>query len=421
MADPEIERFVREWNRTLAEGDLEGAAALRGKGYTVTAPEGQVLDAEQELAFIADPAFREASVEIVGIETERSGDDAVLTLESRIVGRAEGLPVRQGFISRIECRKAGGSWTARRAVVKRVGPAPRAPGPRPRSALRRLLSRNARRLGFRRPRELWARAVAFGRLAYLPYRPGADFILPPVPAEPAREADGGLPVPPERLWTDFRYSAQGERQVATMLRTVEESGLAFAAGDRILDLGCGSGRMIRHLLPLSGNCEIWGLDISAEHILWCQRNLSPPFHFATTTKVPHLPFGDSSFRFIYCGSLFTHIDDLADAWLLELRRLLAPDGRLYLTLHDERTVALFEEGAYAGSAIVEGMRSSPTYARAVESGFSFFTIGRDSDSQVFYHRDWFRKRISPAFDLLTVVDRAYYYQQGYLLAPKVRI
>jgi ubiquinone/menaquinone biosynthesis C-methylase UbiE len=221
------------------------------------------------------------------------------------------------------------------------------------------------------------------------------------------------------LWTDARYSAHGGKQVAAMLALVEASGLAFRDGDRILDLGCGPGRMIRHLRPLAERCEIWGLDIDAEAILWCQSHLSPPFHFATTTKVPHLPFADGSVRFVYCGSLFTHIDDLADAWLLELRRILAPDGRLYLTLHDDRTVELLEEGRYARSDMAQSLRASPTY-QAAKAGFAMFAIGRDSESQVFYARDWFARRAAPSFDILSVTDEAYYYQTGYVLAPKAR-
>ena len=67
---------------------------------------------------------------------------------------------------------------------------------------------------------------------------------------------------------------------------------------------------------------------------------------------PHLPFEDRSFGLVYCGSLFTHIDDLAEAWLAELHRVLRPGGRLYFSIHDQHSVRILEgEGdpaAYAG-------------------------------------------------------------------------
>jgi len=419
MTDPEIERFVHEWNRSLVEADRSAAVALRGEGYTFVAPDDGELTAEQELAYLGNPDFRATAIDLVRMTVERDGDRAAVTIENRVAGRIEGVSANETHVWRLDCCRRDGAWTARRAELSRPGQVRAGAGGSRQKSLRRLAGRTARRLGFRRPREIWSRAVAFGRLAYLPYRPGEDYILPPQPERPPREADGGFAIPPEALWTDARYSAHGDQQVAAMLALVEASGLAFRDGDRILDLGCGPGRMIRHLEPLAERCEIWGVDIDAKSILWCQRHLSPPFHFATTTKVPHLPFADGSFRFVYCGSLFTHIDDLADAWLLELRRILAPDGRLYLTLHDERTVELLESGQYARSEMAQGLRASPTY-QAAKTGFAMFTIGRDSDSQVFYDRGWFARRAAPSFDILSITDEAYYYQSGYVLAPKQR-
>jgi ubiquinone/menaquinone biosynthesis C-methylase UbiE len=95
--------------------------------------------------------------------------------------------------------------------------------------------------------------------------------------------------------------------------------------------------MIRHFAAEAREAEFWGADISAEHILWANRHLRPPFRFVTTTTLPHLPFADCYFM-IYAGSVFTHIADLAEAWLLEIRRVLAPGGRAYLTFHDSHTL-----------------------------------------------------------------------------------
>jgi SAM-dependent methyltransferase/ketosteroid isomerase-like protein len=414
MADAEISAFVREWNRALLERDMDAAAALRADGYSVLLPGGESLDRARELALLADPAAAFTRVEVGAVEADRDGGEATVRFESRIEGMFEGEAVDRAYRYTLACRKGEGGWQAVSARVEELGGAGEAPRPRPGgSRLRRLAGRLARRLGLRDP----ARAASLPRLAWIPYRPGEDFIVPP--PEPAADPAAELPVPPESLWTDERYSAHGGRQVAAMLALVEKSGLAFRDGDIILDLGCGPGRMIRHLRPLAGRFEIWGLDIDSEAILWCQRHLSPPFHFATTTKIPHLPFADGSVRFVYCGSLFTHIDDLADAWLLELRRILAPDGRLYLTLHDDRTVALLEEGRYARSDMAQALRASSTF-QAAKAGFAMFAIGRDSLSQVFYSRDWFARRVAPSFDILSVSDEAYYYQTGYVLAPKAR-
>ena len=101
--------------------------------------------------------------------------------------------------------------------------------------------------------------------------------------------------------------------------------------------------MIRFLGDLAVAGEVWGADIEERHIYWCQQHLSPPFKFVNTTTLPHLPFEDGYFDFIYAGSVFTHIAELADAWLLELRRILRPGGRLYLSVHDRKCIEVLLE------------------------------------------------------------------------------
>jgi SAM-dependent methyltransferase len=280
--------------------------------------------------------------------------------------------------------------------------------------IRRATGAARRRLGLgpREPR----RSAKFQDVAYLPYAPAEDYAL--APHAPPLAAGAALPIPPQELWLGYDYVAHGETHVRTMLDIAAQSGFAPAAGDRILDLGCGAGRMIRHLRDLAESCEIWGTDISAPHITWCKHHLSPPFHFATTTKVPHLPFADSSFALIYCGSLFTHIDDLADAWLLELRRILRPGGRLYVTIHDENTMQLFDSPRYGHADIVKLIKASPTFQQAGDD-WGMFTIGRDNGSQVFYKSSYFERMVvSDGFDILSITPEAYHYQTAFLLTRK---
>ena len=67
-----------------------------------------------------------------------------------------------------------------------------------------------------------------------------------------------------------------------------------------------------------------------------------PCHFASPRRRqrPICPFEDNYFDLVYGISVFTHISDLADAWFLELLRVLRPGGHAYLTIHDEHTVEL---------------------------------------------------------------------------------
>ena len=427
----EVRRLLDEWNRAILERDLAAAARLREDGYTAALPDGAILSKEEEVALLASPGHVIESIKTRGVEVEGRGDEATALVENQIEGEFLGERFGGLFRYTLSLRKSDGVWRVRssRLVMGEDAANPTeasAPTPTPAggaaaagsgSFLRRLVPRPFKEwLKGGASRVVHASAPTFPELAYLPYKPGLDYALPPPRAEDSG-VPAQLPIPPTELWLGYNYPAHGRAHVEKMLEVVYASGFSFSRGDRILDLGCGAGRMIRHLRDLAETCEIWGTDISAEHVYWCKQNLSPPFNFATTTKVPHLPFEDRSFQLIYCGSVFTHIDDLADAWLLELKRVLAPGGRLYVTVHDNHTVELFESGLHDSAEIVRRIKSYEVYQRSKES-FGMFAAGRDNDSQVFYDAEYFSKMLRPLFDILSVTPEAYFYQTAYLLKRK---
>ncbi|MDB5561380.1 MAG: Methyltransferase type 11 [Hyphomicrobiales bacterium] len=249
-------------------------------------------------------------------------------------------------------------------------------------------------------------------------------------------ASDGLPVPPRPFWigygNDFGdkgkewYITKGKRDVDRMLEIVTASGFSLTPGSRVLEMGCAAGRMIRHLNSFSESCEIWGVDVDATLINWCKHNISPPFQFATTTTIPHLPFADSYFDFIYTGSVFTHIDDLAESWLLELRRILSPEGRLYVTIHDRHTIKMLDDGYFYDKTgyftdknnkevhLTTTLNSDATY-RSEKDTFGMLVIGRDYGSQVFYDVEYFRKMVVPMYEILSITEEAYGYQTAILL------
>ena len=103
------------------------------------------------------------------------------------------------------------------------------------------------------------------------------------------------------------------------------------AGKRVLDFGCGSGRALRHFLDEARTGEWHGCDISEPCIDWVRAHLVPPIQAHLTGDWPPLPFPDAHFALIYSTSVFTHLTDSWSAWLLELRRVLKPDGILIST------------------------------------------------------------------------------------------
>ncbi len=114
---------------------------------------------------------------------------------------------------------------------------------------------------------------------------------------------------------------------------------------RVLDFGCGSGRVMRHLIP---QCPavVAGVDIDREAIAWCQTNL-PEATFHQTGEWPPLPFGSAYFDLIFSISVFTHLpEDMQLAWVEELSRVTKPNGILLLSIHSPALMPSFDaEGA----------------------------------------------------------------------------
>ena len=101
---------------------------------------------------------------------------------------------------------------------------------------------------------------------------------------------------------------------------------------RILDFGCGAGRLLRQFTAEAEVAEFYGSDIDAEMIEWLQENLCPPVVAAEVNgEAPPLAFPDSHFDLVLATSVFTHISDQWSAWLLEMHRVLKPDGLLLAT------------------------------------------------------------------------------------------
>jgi hypothetical protein len=122
---------------------------------------------------------------------------------------------------------------------------------------------------------------------YVPGPDNASYITiaeAPKRSERVRERD--LPVPPEHLYLCFEdsqdvYLHTGRVGVEVMRSSLAECGFVFPPGSRVLDFGCGSGRMIRWFCDVADRCEVWGstykrhTSIGARRI-WRLHSISSP-------------------------------------------------------------------------------------------------------------------------------------------------
>jgi SAM-dependent methyltransferase len=124
----------------------------------------------------------------------------------------------------------------------------------------------------------------------------------------------------------------GAETKAALLRLLPED-WSFR-GRRTLDFGCGAGRTLRHFLAEANEGEFWGSDIDGPSVEWMRDVLCPPLHVWKSSQGPPLGLEPGSFDLIWAISVFTHLPPMTSLqWLLELHRLLKPDGFLIATYY----------------------------------------------------------------------------------------
>jgi SAM-dependent methyltransferase len=150
----------------------------------------------------------------------------------------------------------------------------------------------------------------------------------------------------ESIREEFRST--GRLSIDDLSRALASVGRTLESYPRILDFGCGCGRMMAWLEPLAERCELHGTDIDERAIAWCQEHL-PHAQFTPTGQVPPTSYPDDFFDLVFNHSVLTHLDEVhQDLWLDELRRIVKPGGTIVLTAHGEKPFQDSERAARLG-------------------------------------------------------------------------
>ena len=106
--------------------------------------------------------------------------------------------------------------------------------------------------------------------------------------------------------------------------------LDLQPGDRVLELGCGVGRIGREIAPRVAHWE--GTDISSNMIEVARERLAQLSNvgFTELTRSSLQPLADASFDKAYCVAVFIHMDkEDFFLYLQEMARVLKPGGLIY--------------------------------------------------------------------------------------------
>lgn len=146
---------------------------------------------------------------------------------------------------------------------------------------------------------------------------------------------------------DLVYATQGIRDVAAYNNSIIpgiyhmktylcKAGVEWNRIKSILDIGCGTGRLLVGWYLDNPGRRLFGCDINKTLIDWAGMNLPGSMRFRQNDLLPPLPYENEAFDFVYLVSVFTHLSlDAQKLWLKEIESILAPDGILLMTFHGE--------------------------------------------------------------------------------------
>jgi SAM-dependent methyltransferase len=178
----------------------------------------------------------------------------------------------------------------------------------------------------------------------------------------------------------------------------EQLGLEYKDFHRILDWGCGSGRMGRYFHGLT-TTQLTGVDIDSDNVRWCSQNLRFG-HFQQVPLHPPTALSDSSFDLLIGLSVFTHLGEKVQfEWLRELQRISAKSAVLLMTFHGNTSLC------HAG--VADRLVSHEKSGGFLDIGASVVLKGFVDDEEYYrrtYHSvDYVMKHWSEFFEIVSIL------------------
>lgn len=176
-----------------------------------------------------------------------------------------------------------------------------------------------------------------------------------------------------------RYELAGKQAISII-----ESALSIGNKDvrnikKILDFPSGYGRVLRYLKAVFKNSKIYACDIDPDMLNFCKNTLGA-IPLNSKENFDEISF-QHKFDLIWCGSLFTHIDE--DDWKSLLRLFLAHlvnGGILVFTVHGRQRIYDVNKGLKTFG--FKDSQISKIKKDCEKRGFGFLMRGKERKSGI---------------------------------------
>lgn len=218
----------------------------------------------------------------------------------------------------------------------------------------------------------------------------------------------------------FSYWASGLLDARYLIDAAHTWGVTPAS---YLDFGCASGRVLRHMAQELPNLKAFGCDLNRFHVESCNRYLPRNCQVFHSHSIPSLPLPDNSIDVVSAFSVFTHIEAMETAWLLELRRILRPGGIAWVTVHTEHTLCDMTEDWPIFNPVMQHHEAS----RKLDKNRNFsgdrlvlrWRADRSYNANVFYKMEYLERTWSRFFDIAEIRRRFPNYQDVLILRKEL--